>query len=177
MDLTNLFKPLVWLNKLMGIQSKGLEGSSQTRQWVAARLFYQDSTQKSDILDPNKTQTELIAALQSLLKKGYHIELTAVNSDHHDDTNLNPTPPYCGVHAHGWAVDCWPLNSATPGDWVDASTHIFRQFLVDISKVPFYMQTGLVGDGADSAANFQAAGPGAFQDDGGAHIHIGTKNA
>jgi hypothetical protein len=180
MDLSNLFKPFVWLEKFARTYSYSktlptLDGSAETRAWVAARLFYQDSTQKTDILNPEKTQTQLISMLEALIKKNYWITITALTTDHHDDSGLGEPPLYCGTHAKGWAADLWINNTAKSGDWVDQSTHLFRQFLVDVSNCEFHFQTGLTSD-CYNAANIEAAGSGCYLDDGGSHIHISAKN-
>ncbi|MGA8574773.1 MAG: hypothetical protein WB609_03680 [Candidatus Cybelea sp.] len=149
--------------------------SLQARQGLVSRLFFQDPTvQKADLLREapardakfHGTQTQLIALLLGLLQKGHQIEITMVQTGHHDD----------GPHGHagGYAVDCWPLASAKAGDYIDASTEAFRTFLSDAAASPWLYQIGLVGDGADSKENFAAAGPTAFQDDGGAHVHLGA---
>lgn len=125
------------------------------------------------------TQTTLIALLQYLIDKGHILELTMVQTGHHDD----------GVngHAGGCAADCWPLESSTEGDWLDAGDQRFQQFLYDIGKFAEAYQTGMVGDGSDSDTNFHYAAKGyqergayvdgvsTFQDSGGAHVHMGAK--
>lgn len=142
--------------------------SIQARQSLVAsgHLVFQDGTQKGDLLNPNTTQTELIAALIYLtIHCGHYIEITAVRSDHHDD----------GPHGHagGYAADCWPLDSAAAGDYMDATAEGFADFLEDAAKMPFYYQIGLAGE-ANTAANLAAAGPGAFVDMGADHVHLGT---
>jgi hypothetical protein len=131
--------------------------------------FFQNDSQRSDLLDVNVTQTELIALLLELVALGHYLEFTAIKSDHHDDSAL-------GYHCHfnGFCADVWPLASATAGDYLPAGGESFRDFLHDASDSPWLYQIGLVGDGADSAVNFAAAGPTAFQDDGGPHVHLGA---
>jgi hypothetical protein len=144
--------------------------SQQTRQWVCDRLVFQDDTQQSDLLNENLTQTNLIALLEQLLKLGAHIEVTAVRSDHHDDSNL-AQPPYIGTHAHGWAIDLWPLIDSTPGNYVDAGTETFRDFLTECARLDGLFQIGLAGS-ADTPENHVSAGPTCFSDDGADHVHI-----
>ena len=151
-----------------------LFGDGPTRSLVAKACRAQLYSQTSDLLDPNQTQTEIIALLDYLQKRGHRIELTAVRSDHHDDSDLSTPSFFFGTHAHGWAVDCWPLNSDKAGDYMDPGSHNFRQFLKDASTAPFLMQIGLAG-AANTAANQQAAGITAFVDDGGDHVHLGTR--
>ena len=139
----------------------------------SGRLVFQAASQRTDLLDPARVQTEVIAMLQYLTRE-FWIELTAVRTDHHDDSDLNPTPPHEGTHACGWAVDCWPLNSSKPGDYMDAGDAHFRDFLGAIAQGPFYYQTGLAGE-AYTQENMAAAGAQAFCDDGGDHVHIGCQ--
>jgi hypothetical protein len=134
------------------------------------------ASHRSDLLNERQTPTNftndgLIAYLSELVGTfGHHFEVTAVNSDH-------PTTdggPNGRGHNAGCAIDGWPLISATPGSFIDAGTEAFRTFL-EHARACNPLQIGLVGDGADSAANFAAAGPTAFQDDGGAHVHLGAR--
>jgi hypothetical protein len=143
--------------------------SIQARQHLVSRLVFQSASQRADLLDLGKTQTQLIALLIGLADRGHIMEITAVRSDHHDDSALGL---HC--HANGYCVDLWPLTSPTPGSYLDASDPSFQDFLRDAAASPWLYQIGLVGDGADSAENFRAAGPTAFQDDGGAHVHLGA---
>jgi hypothetical protein len=143
--------------------------SLAARASLCNRLIFQNDSQRTDLLNPDKTQTQLIALLIGLLDRGHYLEITAVRTDHSDDSALGL---HC--HANGYAADCWPLASATAADYLDASTQAFRSFLEDVSDSAWLFQVGLVGDGADSAANFAAAGRTAFQDDGGPHIHLGA---
>jgi hypothetical protein len=145
--------------------------SAQARSLLVTSpsVFFQNDSQRSDLLSVTTTQTELIALLLELVAKGHILEFTAIKSDHHDDSAL-------GVHCHfnGYCADVWPLASQKAGDYLDASDARFQAFLRDVSVSPWLYQIGLVGDGADSAANFEAAGPTAFQDDGGPHVHLGA---
>ena len=143
----------------------------------SGKLVFQDASQKSDLENTALTQTQLIALLQYLcVTKGHHIEITACRSDHHDDSDLAPTPPHLGTHAGGWAVDCWPLTDGTPGSYIDPSTQAFRDFLSDVKRAPYLLQIGL-GGAADTEANRAAAGDTVFSDDGADHIHCGTQSA
>lgn len=143
------------------------------RQKLAAlfnkQLFFQDATQYADLLDSTKTQDCLISFLLNLLSHGFHVELTAVKTDHHDDSDL-------GLHCHfnGYCVDCWPLSSAKPGDYQDAGTKAFRKFLQTAASNPYLYQIGLAGS-ADTAANQVAAGHTVFSDNGEDHIHFGSQ--
>ena len=130
--------------------------------------FFQAQSQRDDLLDPNKTQTGLIALLLDLVGKGHIIEFTAVRSDHHDDSGLGL---HC--HAYGYAADCWPLASATAGDYLDAGDARFQAFLKDAAASSWLYQIGLAGSAAIQV-NFAAAGRSAFDDDGADHVHLGA---
>jgi hypothetical protein len=145
-------------------------GTLATRLWVASRLVYQDTgPQKSDVLSiSHGAQTELIAFLEYMLKRGHLLEATAIRSDHSCD-GIG-----VGYHYQGWAIDCWPLNSSNPGDYMDQFSHNFRQFLKDAIDGPFYFQTGL-GGSANIEANQIAAGHGWFADNTEDHVHFGVR--
>jgi len=142
-----------------------------TRQELvdSPHIIFQDDTQRSDLLDPTITQNCLIELLSEIVGAGYHLELTAVKSDHHDDSAL-------GLHSHfnGYCVDCWPLSDATPGNYVDAGTLTFQGFLASCASLPNLYQIGL-GGSAFTPTNMKAAGSTAFQDDGADHVHIGSQ--
>ena len=95
--------------------------SQQARQYLVSKLFFQDDTQKPDLLDENKTQTDLIALLVELVNKGHHIEITAVRTDHSNDSGLGE---HC--HANGYCADMWPLSGPTAGAWLDAGDPYFQ---------------------------------------------------
>jgi len=137
----------------------------------SGRLFFQRDSQRADLLDPNVTRTELIALLSYLVDKGHHLELTAVKSDHHDDSDLAPSG--VGTHWCGWAADFWPLTGPKPGAYVDAVTQTFRDFLGDLAGAPYRLQTGL-GGSANLPENLAAAGDASFSDGDEDHVHGGT---
>lgn len=95
--------------------------SLQARQDLVNKLVFQRDSEKSDLMDPNMTQTTLIALLLDLVNKGHHIEITAIRTDHSDDSSL-------GLHCHhnGYCADLWPLGSTAPGDYLDASNPYFQ---------------------------------------------------
>jgi hypothetical protein len=142
------------------------------RQQVVSKLVFQDATQKSDLLDINTTNSALIAFLHYMTcTLAYNIEVTAVYTDHHIDGD-GP-----GLHRPaGCAVDCWPLNSSKPGDYMDENSPNFQRFLKDGSHGPFYYDTGL-GGSSYTPANMEAAGPAAFQDAPVDHVHFGVRPA
>jgi len=145
--------------------------SLQARQALVnhKNTVFRAQSQRDDLLDPNKTQTELIALLMELCEgKGYPIVFTAIRSDHSDDSGL-------GLHSHanGYCVDCWPLTSPVDGDYLDAGSGAFQAFLEDIAASPWLYQIGL-GGSARTDGNRVAAGPTVFDDSGEDHVHIGT---
>jgi hypothetical protein len=145
--------------------------SLQARQWVVNHPhthFSSPTSQHADLLNESATKTELIQLLTDLLNKGHIIYFTAIKSDHHDDSGL-------GLHCHynGYAVDCWPMKSDIPADWLDASDPKFLEFLKDIGIDTEHYQTGLAGSAYTHEA-VTAAGHGVFQDDGGDHVHCGV---
>jgi hypothetical protein len=143
--------------------------SQEARNDLVSLLVFQSPTERGDLLDPNRTQTQLIALLLDLAQnRGWHIEITAVRTDHHDDSALGL---HC--HANGYAADCWPLASSTPGSYLDAGDDRFAQFLRDAAASSWLFQIGLAGT-AYTTANMQAAGSTAFQDDGADHVHLGA---
>lgn len=149
--------------------------SLQARQALVAsqNTIFQRQSQRSDLLNPDVTQTGLIALLSELVSKGHIIEFTAIKSDHHNDSGLNPTPPHEGTHFGGFAADCWPLASTNAGDYLDAQDPRFQKFLEDAADSPWLHQIGLAGS-ADCHIDRDAAGSTEFSDDGSDHIHLGA---
>lgn len=143
--------------------------SIEARTLLCGRLIFQQDSQRADLMDPAKTRTQLIALLLGLTEaKGWFIEVTAVRSDHRDDSAL-------GLHSHanGYAVDCWPLMTNTPGNYYAAGDAHFADFLRDCSESPWLSQIGLAGS-AQTSANVAASGRTVFDDDGADHIHLGA---
>ncbi len=149
--------------------------SAEARQTLvdSGHLIFQDEhddtadpTQRADFLDPRYTNTNLIAFTAALIAKGYHVEITAVNRDHSDDSAL-------GYHCHhnGFAWDGWPLTGPIPGEYLDQSDPVFARFLGDATSCAFYLKTGLAGEAA-TPENFAAAGAAVFHDDGADHVHF-----
>lgn len=141
--------------------------SVEVRESLVKRLFFQDLASKSDLLDPNLTDTYLIEILTEILDRGYFLEITAVRTDHGPDG-------YLGVHSHqaGRAVDCWPLISAKQNDYLDEDSATFRTFLSTLTKIQDIAQVGLGGT-ANSTYNMSLLGSLGFVDNGQDHVHIG----
>jgi hypothetical protein len=138
-------------------------------------VFFQNNSQKSDLLDVHCVRTEIIALALELIAKGNILEFTAVKSDHHDDSYLGP---FC--HFNGAAFDCWPLVSHRAGDYADAISPQMQKFIRDVMASQWTAQCGLAGT-ADCQELIAAAGfityPATgrlFPDDGADHIHVGA---
>lgn len=143
--------------------------SIQARQELVNKLMFQDESQKDDLLNPEVTQTDLIQLLTDLVNKGHHIVITAVKSDHHDDSNL-------GEHCHfnGWCVDCWANASQNPTDYLAVDDPRLLAFIKDAGLDTDTYQIGETPD-AYTARMIAAANGKVFEDDGGSHIHLGSK--
>jgi len=126
-------------------------------------LVFQAASQRTDLINPLMTQTQMIAGLQWLVAKGHVFELTAARFDHHDDHGLGIAPVYAGTHARGWAVD-----------YLDAGDARFQAFLRDARLMPYLMQIGLTSD-CYTPANIAAGGATVYLDDGGPHVHLGFR--
>lgn len=131
--------------------------------------IFRSQSQRDDLLDPNKTQTTLIAMLTDLVNKGHIILFTAVRSDHGDDSGLGF---HC--HAHGFCADTWPLASPRDGDYLESSDPRFVRFCHDAGFDTYDHQVGLAGS-AWTHADVIAAGSGVFHDDGADHVHLGAR--
>lgn len=142
--------------------------SLEARESLVAKLFFQDTDSRSDLLNPDLTSTDLISTLIQTLAKGHYLEITAVRTDHRPDG-------YLGVHAHqsGRAVDCWSLNSPKMGDYMDPNSSGFMWFLRDLKRINEVAQIGL-GGSAFTVANMAVLGSLGFQDNGADHVHIGV---
>lgn len=136
-------------------------------------VFFQMDACRTDLLDENWTDSNLIVLLQYLTGKGHPIELTDVRTGHRDD----------GPNGHfgGRAMDFWPLKTATKDDWLDANDPRFATFLADLGAFPAIRQLGLAGT-ADTQANRTATGlpyeqwdarATCFSDEGADHLHAG----
>ena len=141
--------------------------SLEFRQKLVAnsKLQFTNESQKQDLLDPTKTKTGLVAMLQYVLDHAqFGFKLTAVKTDHHDDSALGP-------HSHfdGQAVDGWPIDSN--GIYLDAND--LSIWIEDIDDCNFIYQVGLAGS-AYTQDNMELLGDKGFQDSGADHIHLGA---
>jgi hypothetical protein len=146
--------------------------SQQARQAVvdSPHTIFQADSQRSDLLDTTKTDSNLIALVQFLLDRGHIIGFTAVNTDHHYDGTTE--------HSAGLAFDGWPMNSTTPGDWVTD----LKPYLNDVAAFPGIRNIGLAGSaytpdnvaatGLVETQNVESASAAVvFHDDGADHVH------
>lgn len=141
--------------------------SLQARQELCKKLVFQDEhngtahpTQRADILNPDKTSTNLIALLIDVVKYAA-IEITAVRSDHHDD----------GPHGHagGFAADGWYIVGL-PGTFLDDVS-------VGCAKAvqsPWCRQLGLAGEAWSDAPQALRDNAKVFEDSGADHLHFGA---
>lgn len=105
------------------------------------RLHLQHDTQRSDLLDPDKTSSWLVAFLQQLLdKSGHPILVTAVKTDHHPGTYHNPADG-----SQGHAVDCWHADWATVGDDKVVDVMVAAGHIAATGS-PTLLEVGLSGD-------------------------------
>ena len=141
--------------------------SLEARQELVKRLVFQRDSQRTDLLSTVLTKTELIALLLEATEH-YHLEVTAVRSDHHDDSALGGHS-----HAYGFCADLWPLMSAEAGDYMDANDPRFGMWLEWVASSPWLYQIGLAGS-ADTPENRKDAGPTVFEDSGADHVHLGA---
>jgi hypothetical protein len=81
------------------------------------RLVLTRPSQYGDLVDPQMTRDELVGMLMALLGRTQSaIYVTAVRSDHHDDSGLSPGPLHVGTHAYGWAIDILQVGLAGSAD-------------------------------------------------------------
>ncbi len=135
-------------------------------------------TDRSDMLDESKTDSNLVALFQHIIAGGFCIGVMAVNSDHHYDGTTE--------HSAGLAFDGWPLNRAVWGDWVDSDK--LGPYLKHVAAFPGIRNIGLAGT-AYTTPNIDATGllvtqdvesanqSVVFHDDGADHIHHGCHPA
>lgn len=94
------------------------------RAAVNLTVKIQNIAARRDLLNPALTQDHLIKLLARAVfpypfGRGFHLVLTSINSDHHDDSALGP-------HSHhaGFAVDVWPVHEQDMKSFLqDMATH------------------------------------------------------
>lgn len=154
---------------------KALEMSAKARQFVVdSPLTKLSDTDRADLLDKSKTNSNLIALIEHIIQGGYAVGFTAINRDHHFDGSTE--------HSAGLAFDGWPLRTPTAGDWMDAGEPRFREYLAHVAKFSGIRNIGLAGS-AYTLENVSATGllltqdpefadrPAVFKDGGADHVH------
>ena len=138
--------------------------SIAARQAVCDALNFSDDTQRSDLMTPALTSTELIAFLQELLgMRGgvwrHKLTVTAVRSDH-------PTPDGPNGHEGGNAIDFVETEVG------NAPVHLIG----DVQACPDARGIGLGGYYQDFAEDFggYSASTKLFEDNSSSHIHVQT---
>jgi hypothetical protein len=135
--------------------------SIETRTWVCNRLTFTDDTQKSDLMNPDLTTTELIAFLQELLTARFGVwigklEVTAVRSDH---------PSIDGPDGH---------NGGNAIDLAQIVDEADRHLIEDIQACEGAKGIGLGGpyQAYSVACGGYNAGSKLFEDNGTDHLHV-----
>lgn len=142
--------------------------SLAARQSLCNLLSFEDNAAKGDLMDVNRTSTFLVALLEDLVLKAAHpILITAIRSDHHDDSGLG----HFG-HSGGWAADLWHA------DWEKVGDEKIRDVIVALIANPYCWSIGLAGY-AQKFANLSSPDPRVviFLDDGADHVHCQAGNA
>jgi hypothetical protein len=135
-------------------------------------LAFNDPLAHADLDDPDKTDTFVIAALLDLQQRQKHrILITAVRSDHSDDSCLG-----ADAHAFGKSVDCYHADWATVGD--DKIVDVITALIYN----PYVWSIGLGGFPAQYLQRFQELAAKVddriivFQDNGEDHVHFQVGN-
>lgn len=142
--------------------------SLQTRQGVANLLTFNDEQARLDLLDPEVTNTWLIALLADVIERSLHpLLVTAVCRDHSNDGSGHS-------HHEGWAVDLWHANWMTIGD------ERILDVLIACADSPYVWTIGL---GGKAQQYFSAVSRAChdrrqvvFMDDGEDHVHLQAGN-
>lgn len=146
--------------------------SLEARQYLQQTLIFQDSEaqrfQFTEHYGPGYViDTDLVAAVTMMLRKGMLFVVTALRDDHSFDGCLGPD----NHNPAGRAMDFWFLKSSSPTDYMDAADEQFVTWVGQLVSLPFVTGVGL-GGSADNGPNREAAGSLAFSDNGSDHIHI-----
>lgn len=147
--------------------------SLQTRQLVANALIYQNpALQKFQLTAKNEhggyiVHTNMIQLLHDILfvfKAPFLV--TAIKTDHHDDSCL-------GAHSHfaGKCIDGWFLSGLGPTDYMMPDDASFAIWLKQIAHHPLTYSIGLGGSAYTPPLRLACA-PIGFEDSGEDHIHL-----
>jgi hypothetical protein len=124
------------------------------RKETIKRLKFKNDSERLDLLNPELTSDNLLAAL-NYISNMHSIIITSVRTDHGDDSTLGP---HC--HAHGYAVDFAPQNDED-----------VRALCSAVSRAPHVESVGL-GGFYYTANNMAALYPFGFLDNNQPHIHV-----
>ncbi|HTD36626.1 MAG TPA: hypothetical protein VK669_03845 [Candidatus Limnocylindrales bacterium] len=150
------------------------------RQNVSTRVTVKDPVAKGDLLDPARTHDNLVLALDEMTAPapdglGHKLFLSAVYSDHCDDSNLGPHGHHPG-HNPGWAIDVATVDGIDVGD-----NHQTRQLIRDLLACEKVTKVGTlpaVANRADLQAVANATSKALFEDAGtGPHVHFQSSEA
>lgn len=133
--------------------------TSPTREAVVKKLTLQRDSQRTDLLDVNRTNTWLIQALMELLNGPRPILITAVRADHSPGS----------LHGEGLACDLWHA------DWASVGDQKITDVMKTISGITCVRSVGLAG----GAKNYKTwvtwpSWQSVFNDNDVDHIHIGV---
>jgi hypothetical protein len=142
--------------------------SQETRQKLVdhPRLVLTHHSQKSDLLDPTKTDTWLVQFLLSLVQScATPLLVTALNTDHDPGTWHNPP---------GRGVDCWNADWASVGD-ENVRFILESASYISCSGAPKLIEVGLSGTAAQYLHSFDYCCDDVFVEDYGEnneHVHF-----
>jgi hypothetical protein len=111
--------------------------------------------------------TNLILALDLMIRKSMLFVITALRDDHSIDGCLGPDNHNPG----GRAVDFWFLKSSSPVDYLEPDSEQFVTWVGMLRSLPNITGVGL-GGSADIGPNREAAGSFGFSDNDSDHLHI-----
>jgi|SRR5215472_5656611 len=143
--------------------------SEETRQKLVdhPRLVLQRHSQKTDILDPTKTNTWLIQFLLSLVQScSTPFMITALYTDHDPGTWHHPSNG-----SPGRAVDGWNADWASAGD--DAVRFVMQAAAyISVSNNPKLIEVGVSGDAVKYKDAFNWNCDNVFVEQTDEHVHF-----
>ena len=142
--------------------------STETRQKLVdhPRLVLTHHSQKTDLLDVNKTNTWLVQFLLSLVQScATPVMITALNSDHAPGTH----------HGGGRAVDLWNADWASKGD-DDIRFILESASNISCTNKPRLIEIGFSGPSAKYKDSFKYCCDNRFIENTPDHVHfaVGT---
>lgn len=146
--------------------------STSTREALVARLHFNDSQARADLLDEHVTDTLLIQMLDDVADRCKHpILITAVRRDHGLDSYLGRWG-HVPIGALTASVDCYIADWATVGD-----AKIVDLALAALAS-PYVWSIGFGGDAYTYCRGLLSTDPRVvvFQDNGSDHMHLQAGN-